>query len=625
MTEYDYPTDKPYEPEGQQDRTEWEADLGSYDAITADSSWNNDIPDDGPEEELEAEPPFDEVDPPDMGPETEGPNPERQSVAEPLEAHAGTLAVGEAVKKPATSSTMELPAVDDPEHRQTQRDLKRKIFFAKNILHNGSEPLDPQGQQDTANMITMSRNSRELLTSGSAAQQEVRRFISSASSDSFTTQEQSKAIVDQLLQSTEDMDNVDLVMACMLVDNALIDTIRDMSKRTLERAGSRLVRLRTAVQQDLVQAVSPFKLVGDAIAPVAELHKGIFGAASAEAQDRELYVLQRLVRDRLTVSDMVIENGLWTKQDGEHGESPYSEPATDQEMHKLNNRAADTIEGLHLLKAYGVTPFEVRAAQIDFPWDIAVMPPNDMQGPGTEVRHAEGAVADFYLLPPSENRQDIRMHFSDDLDKNFTMISLGDDNAVMRFRLHDNGQISYGHLLHNIPSDNAEKAFSDMLSGTAFQRMRGLFISLAFDAVVPDEVTQGRDIRGSVATTLGEDRRQPLGQRIHTLLLRRRQALRRADVSERQREPKGWDGPPTAVQGHFTRLPAGTRARPTAEAEAREYYESTDRPFNGLPEGHTFTIPHNRATKRGPVTYRRAHFRPTAATATYMQDMRRRQ
>jgi hypothetical protein len=374
-------------------------------------------------------------------------------------------------------------------------------------------------------------------------------------------------------------------------------------------------------RRDLVHAVAPENLVGSGIIDLDKVHEKIYDESPNAMADwmRQNFNLTKLyISDRLTIADMVVSGELWDQGEPEV-RSDYAQEPKPGELDKLNDYAADTVERLHLLKAYGVTPFEVSSEKTRLPWDIAVVPPIDLQDDG-ESRYAEGAVADFVFLDPADEQRDVRFRF--DTEGNATHVSMGDSQALLRLRLHDNGQISHGTVYHKIPNNHAEQAFTENYAGTAFQRLRGLLISFAFDALVPDEAKS--PAVKSVAVAMPERPEQPSGQRITDMLLRRSRALKEAGVTARRPFPEGWQAPRTDVSGYLRRLPDGARPRPTAEAEAGEYYNSLNVAFDGLPSGYTFTNAYQRGSELRPVTHRRARFRRTSNTAGYLRNLPRR-
>lgn len=495
---------------------------------------------------------------------------------------------------------------------------RKKAFFVTRYL-DGANPVASEGVSMVSNAERMFKNREGILRQGSPVRTELEGYFrSSDPPDNFVFQRYSADLTTALLQGTSSLDMVDLVVAIREANGIMFASLgKGYSPAQLDRANS----LREAYLRELVQSVAPKKLVGEDTYGVVEIYKDIFHPKEAisSISEREAMEVQGIVRDRILIPELIVQGGLWVAPNGRRGESLYSHPSSKQELQTLNTAAADTIERLHLLKAYGIAPFEVSGERVGLPWDIAVVPPLEFEEDEAH-RYAEGAVADFMLLTPNPNRSDILLRYEKDDKKNTLQVSVGDSEESMRFRLHDNGQLSYGLQYHNIASDLSEQAFTEFLAGLAFQRLRGLFISLAFDALVPDDVVRGEDVRGSVASVLGE-RQSPTAQNITDLLLRRRKALQRARVSENNRTPEGWEGPRQEVGGYIRKLPEGTRARPTAEQEAREYYQSIGLAFDGLAEGYNFVGSYDRRALSN-TTYRRARFRSNSSTAEYLRTLK---
>jgi hypothetical protein len=510
--------------------------------------------------------------------------------------------------------------------RQEVRNAVEGAIHKRAYPDAGGASPRPDTRQFLENVTEICWNVDELMGPESGMSSRLHAFLtSSQAQDSVATQEMGHELVSSLVKGTKQLDMVDLVVAVRaethIFGPPLVQALEeaDASKvpgsRVLERANG----LREAIRRELVQAVSPHILLSDEVLSLARAHTSVYGSDLEAPEAMEIEQLQVIIRDRLAISDLVIEGGLWTAGK-EHGDSEYSKPLSKGELNRLNKTAADTLQRLHLTKAYGVTPFGVSGDRLRLPWDVAVVPPFEMLEGGIDTpKYAEGALADFLFLPPDPERSDIRYAVKDTSEQR-TDITVGGRGAVMRFRLHDDGRISHGLKFHNVPSDATERCFTEISAGLAFQELRGLFIALAGDALMPDDVIGGQDVRGSVAKVFAERPKDSPGSVIGDLLLRRRKALQRADVREGNRQPKGWEGPKMQIGGYFRRLPEGTRARPDAPEDAREYYESIGITFEGLPEGHTFVNAHDRTTTSN-VTYRVARFRKSSSTAEFLDSL----
>lgn len=594
----------------------------TYDAITADESGEDDLPDDLPET-TEA-----------------GPLPEqtrKQESVEETAAAVGQVVADQTVERPAEHpptfpklepDTMRAGdehgvATTDAHVLQMQRSLKQKLFQTKKYLHEDAEPQTPMGERQLANVKTIIINDYGIRKPGTPLMNQVRRYVTTQGGDRFDIQSQSRAIADEIMKGTENPDMVDFLLAQRSADKLMGDTLRDIPDENLDKLRGKLADLRQAVQLELVGKVDPSRLAGEAIVNLEGLQRELLGVEELSPAERsDVNQLAMVVKDKLILSELVLSGGLWTDAPSgvPAGPSSYARPPRPEELENLNNRAADTIERLHLLKAYGVTPFEVRGEQLDLPWDIAVLPPLETRSDASGMtRYAEGAVADFVVMSPNPNRGSLDIKYAKK-DGGMTQINIGDESVYMRLRLHDNGQITSGLVYHNIPNDKTEESFAELGAAPAFQRLRGLLIALAFDAMVPDEVTRSKTVGGSVAATLRERPGEPGGSRVGEIILRRRKALRDAGVDRERRIPTGWDGPRRTVEGYARRVPEGCSPRPGAEEEARRYHADRHLPFNGLPEGYTWVGEYQRRTN-AEVTYRRARFRRNTATREMLGDV----
>jgi hypothetical protein len=394
------------------------------------------------------------------------------------------------------------------------------------------------------------------------------------------------------------LDLVDLAVALRASTQVNTPLLANDDGARRARASERFPDLERAYLTELIDTLDVGQLFGEQTINLQQLYAHVHGVdpRSIGPDERErIRLAQALIRERLTISDLVMEGGLWTTSDRDGG-SAYARRRSEGELAQLNDHAADAIERLHLLTAYDVTPYEVPAESLQLPWDVAVVPALET-GPDGAPRYADGAVADFLFQTPNQGGAAGQQSPE-------AAALLAGTQTRLRLRLHDNGQVSHGFSPHNVPGDSTERAFMQDMSAIAFQQIRGLLISLAFDAIAPNSVVRGRTVGGSAATILTQG--VNLGDRLTGLLQRRSRALQQAGVGEGSLTPEGWEPPRRQVGGYRRRLPAGSRPRPTAEEEARAYFESIGEQFDGLPEGYTFVRPYARRDPR----YRRANFRP---------------
>ncbi len=497
-----------------------------------------------------------------------------------------------------------------PEQTRTPKEYRNKIYFLKQF--NTAEVL-PTGanQKLMENPLTIATNSERLR------QEPIPKALSLQNSDDpFHWQTEAQRLATTIMQDTKQPDMVDLLCGLRegyrTIGNWIID------QPASPALGKRINQLSIASVQHLIYKFHTLSLRDFTEFNLSKEYQKVFDTEFSEWTALAGPVLA----NRFEIGNLIEAGELMTPQNIKQ-ETKYNKPLHPKELNKLNNAAADTIERLHLLKAYGISSFEVDGNKIGLPWDIAVVPPIEPLMTGDNVsldNYASGAVADFMFLKPNPERANTLFETRRSEDPKVTNISIGGQPSEMRFRLHDNGQISHGHMYHNIPSDLTEDAFNDYFAPHAFAQLRGLFIALAFDALVPTEVISGQHVRGSVASNFDNNPNDPSHKQITDLLLQRAKALRTANVNERNREPRGWSAPQSPVRGYIKRLPEGTKARPQAEHEAREYYESINVRFDGLPEGYNFTKPHTRGTDQERVPYRKAKFRKDSATAVFLKE-----
>jgi len=479
-----------------------------------------------------------------------------------------------------------------------------------------------EGLATLANPIQIMRNTEDMVNQEQPVYRDLRGYLlRGAKADVFESQDHARAATAAMLNGTEteSLDVVDMLAALRSARLLLAHSIADRSDG--RRLAPNLYNMINACAGEIVQAL-----------PGAKNQRFVESGASLETAYNHLFYRGQSLDDPLMTARRAHErmndrysvlimaamgNLLLNPPEGET--SPYAVDLPASEARTLSNVTAETMERLHLLKAYPITPFEVKADKLGLAWDIAVMPAIDEKD-----QLEDGAIADFFFMFPNKERSSLELQFrQDEEDEMVTKLVVGDRNeAFTRFRLHDNGQLSHGVNLRNEPSDLAERQFAEIKAWPAFVRLRSLMVALAFDAQVPEEVVSGPHVRGGVGQAIGERPDVPLTRRLTELVLRRQNALRMAGVSEHQRTARGWPQPQHHVRGHFVKLPSGASPRSTAEAEAREYYaEVLHRDFPGLPEGSTWRIAHEHGTGPEQVVYRRARFRGGSLTAEYLASL----
>lgn len=490
--------------------------------------------------------------------------------------------------------------------RLLERKTKQKTYFLKRLFsEEPSQPGTDEGRKMIQNALIISNNRMRLENSMPDFVGELRHVLHSAKDqDQFAYDDYGKRLAETMLQDTKDIDPIDLILATQATDYFLIPLVGDTKSPNFQRVGSRYHELTDAYIQHFAAQVDVSTIVQTDSLP--QLHAKIF---PDQKSPESITIAEHVLNDRYLLEANIHSNFI----DDDAKAKRYNNPLKDGEKRQINTVAADTIEQLHLLKAYPITAFEIKGDTVGLPWDVNIVAPLKELKAGEVPERAEGAIADFLFTDPQEEKRSTNLEINH-VDEN-TKITMGGAPTIMRFRLHDNGQISHGLYYHNIPSDVTEKYFKERHADDAFVRLRGLFIAIAFDAMVPYEVTTGPDVDGSVGSTFQRSKRNESSERTITeLLLSRRRALRKTGVNEHQRQPKGWDAPKTQdVKGYFKQLLPGTRARSTAEEDARKYHEDNGLPFPGLPEGTTWVDGYKRSSSK-EVTYRQAKFRKGSAT-----------
>jgi hypothetical protein len=514
-----------------------------------------------------------------------------------------------------------LRIASDAKARDTERQLKRKGFFFKRYADDKSTPAGRDANM-LDNIIKIGESDEEPATERVLGKIK-RHLFGVAEPDRFAIQDLGAEYATAILNGAENLDLADLAVALhasAVYDNVLLE---GRTPDEVHRATSRYNDLERAYMIELVGAVHKYELYGREQIDFAAQYSRMFNLDPAEMLQSErvrLEIAQRSIQDRLAISIVIDDAGLGVKEDGRRGESPYARERSMTERDELDARGADTLEKLHLLRRYGVTPFEVPAEVIGLPYDIAVEPPLILDADG-QPTVAEGAVADFLFLPPGQERTGTGYTFqSSGEDERAQRISVGGASIVLRLRLHDNGQISNGFEFHNVPSDNTQKIFAENGATLAFEQIRGLMIALAFDALVPDTVVNSSSV-GSVPNTMRVPQQRSPGSEITEMLLRRRRVLQQAGIRPGHTTPKEWEGPKIGIGGYVKRLPEGSRARPTANQEAVDYFrQALGIDYPGLPENHTFVGPYDRRVNR-EVSFRRARFRRDAETRRLLNNL----
>jgi hypothetical protein len=449
---------------------------------------------------------------------------------------------------------------------------------------------------------------------GVGATLQLREYLTGPPTDLFALHAQADGIVEQFTRGCGDLDITDALVGVHLSVVRANDIAHEIG---LERAGvqQRLDELLPGMILALVRRTNLDINDSDLLRNLNPLYERIFGNAAYEDWSA-IDTLGAIATDRIYLA-RILHIAPFTQEAAAAGHgNAYNRPMNEAARRELDTHAAELIQRLHQLKQYPVVSFVVRSEQLGLPWDVVVVPPSAVTDEG---QYAEGAVADFILQVPSEDRTDTAFRV-EQLDDSRRVVTVGGAASDMRFRLHDDGSISHGLYCHNVPSNDTRDYFEVDNAGDAFTRLRGLFIALAFDAIVPDEAVPDSELKGSVAHAFrrpGE--REPAPNRITQLLLRRRRALERASVSREQRQPQGWPRPrPHDVKGYIMKMREGYQARPSAIAEADAWHRAHNLPLSALSEGHTWVPPHRRAGEGPSVIYREASFRPTSETAQHL-------
>jgi hypothetical protein len=494
------------------------------------------------------------------------------------------------------------------------RELAQRAHFMNQFLLHGSEPADPQQWGLLTDSLVAVRNFNQQSDPSSELQKTTVEW--ERNPDTFTMQSIASRIADTLFTGLPKPDMFDYMLAIRSATKLIYegDSVRD-------QAMERRLNMFDPLCSELLLRVPLRNLKGEQDADLLELYRRTFRGVDSPSMQSITSKLhdrvRRRVRDHVTMDNVVREADWWLPSADKFPITPYNEPLTPDARQGINDDAGRIIEGLHLLKAYPVAPFITSAEQLSLPWDIAVMAPLDR----TLERYQPGAVADFHFLYPNPSRTDVRLHgHAHEAETNITEIYVGEKGASsMRFRLFDNGQFAFGMRYEDYPSDIIEGLFAKLYAHDSFVRLRAVLCSLAFDAMVPEDVL--REAGGSVASQMQRvlnEPRIPGGDLMRPIFLRRRRVLDRAKVGPKKRQPTQWEQPRREVGGYTRNLPEGTQRRPTAEDDAREYFTSINVAFNGLPPEKNFVRNYERGTGPLQVEFRRAHFLDNSQTAALL-------
>jgi|GEM_PF-2439088 len=497
------------------------------------------------------------------------------------------------------------------------RALRVKAHALRNHEAHDVKPSDPLSYDLFATTLQIESNIDQQSEPGSQARGLFREAIT-GKQDIFKAPLYAGALVDLFLHGVDGPDWVDVVQVTYkysyFIDKALPPAKDDDARE------ERIFHFSKAFYRDLIQRLSmaDFDATAD---PIVNLFDRIYtGVADAEDMPTLRHVVNGLEiwrKERKDVWLCITEGNLFPVPKGKtvRGWVPhaYNRPLPPEQRTALDGNAAEVIERLHLLKEYPISSLIVPGQSVALPWDVAIMPPLEKN---MEVCQ-DGAIADFLLLAIRPDRTSVLYEHAADLSNDAqTLMNLSGEVAALRLRLFDDGQLVSCASFDIIPGNATERSFADMHSQDAFAKLRALFIAIAFDSMVPDDVVRER-VGGSVASQYNELLQQSPGQNpLITLLLRRQKELHRAGVSPRKRQPANWpEAPKRGIKGYCRPLPEGTRRRATAEEEARCYYEDVlKRKFEGLRDDENFVNAYERRVPPERAEFRRAAFRRSSAT-----------
>jgi hypothetical protein len=497
-----------------------------------------------------------------------------------------------------------------------------KAYWVRGLFEGEGARVVAGGGQYAANAMNMLLNAGEAMTPGDPTYTAIHDYLTGEPTDTFDLFNRADQFIESLTRNRDPervslppLDLADLLVTAHTFTRVLGNIGNDVPEQdsavAIERGNTLLsaafiaaVRRTTGLEWATTQNLRP-------------LYEALVGSRAMRPWNA-FAILEGLVLSQGILGGAV-RSGALSREHYDAGErNAYNRPLNENARNQLRAHSAEVIERLHLLRGYPLVSFEVAAEHVGLPWDIAVVPPLSDTGQG----RAEGAIADFIFMTPNQERSGTEFEFKS-VDSVYQRVTIGGSAGYMRFRLHDDGRITHGLNYHNVPNPLTEEFLAQQGAGDAFERLRALFISLAFDAVVPDEAVPSKAVGGSVGQALippGE--REPRDDRFIKMLLRRRQVLERAGLGPENRQPSGW--PPRHVRerrGYIMRMRPGYTARPTAETEAREWHREHNIRFPGLNENETW-VPEKDIPGLGPESvYRRAYFRSNSETARHLGNI----
>lgn len=509
-----------------------------------------------------------------------------------------------------------------PPPPQVPREFRQKAYFAHAIFAGQEIPSDATVTGMVQAVGQIYNKTWELTNEANPTRQRLQAYLTDTDPlDPHVVEPEAAALGSYLLGGISRFDTVDLVVAVHGSRVACMNVAKHLEKDRLQAFSGRYNALEHVLQPMLISRAH--RLTGADTANLKPIYDRIFGGTLepewSAVMHEALQYLEVRVEDYLTTRSLLHEGRMRASQWATEP-TPYNAPLSKSERNELIRNSAYVLERLQCLKEYGISPLVVPAETVELPWDISILPPT-FEG---EYAYEEGAIADFTLLLPSSDPHHglIRENESSHI-RGVKGVTIGDDpnSFVQRLRLHDNGQVSFGRLYHNVPNDTLEVLFDKYGAHDGYERLRGLLIALASDCVVPDTVLRER-MGGSVASQYQAIRQNsPWAEVVNELLLARKRELGRARVGPKNRVPDDWDPPfKKPVRGYISALPAGCRRRPTADQDARDYYKSIGRIFDGLKKDENFTRPYKRKSSQAEeeLTVRRARFNSSSTTARFL-------
>lgn len=508
------------------------------------------------------------------------------------------------------------PTIDaTPVIEASFRELQRKAFLVKAAAMG--RDLLPDNEAVIANTHAVENNLAFMFREqGGEATKLVRDYLRRpGSQDRFAIQYHAKEIADATFEDTTAIDALDLITAIRGFEiscNPILDEYNG--------SNDKLGDLVTAFEKEAVQRLSLKKeilMLGRH--SLVDLYERAYPMDSDNpkahgAIEHALRLAQFTAQDRLGIFTFIDYANMVNAGLIDAPQTPYNAPLSDKQRGLLRSNAAETIEGLHLLRAYGITPSVVPARRLRLPYDVVMLPPVK------DEKYEEDALTDFYFVEAqTEQLPAPQLASIPSMEPGLQQeLTIDGRPSYLRLRLHANGQLSHGVVFHNVPGDITERSFADLQATNAYERINALCIALAYDSMVPEEVVRERS-GGSVASQMEAMLQQaPNTEVFIKLLLHRKRELQRAGVSRQNRQPRGWPLPIQQIMGYTRRLQEGHSRTADAEEEARRHYESLGQKFTGLPDGITFARSHTRGTGPEQVRYRESYFRRTSRTAHFL-------